>query len=254
MGTDRLWRLRKQGSPSVSEGNEDSSGCLHCPSSATSATTPTRWGGCDVMAHFTAGVGENDDVVRRWCATSSLRSASSWTRRRTPPAQEPRIISSGLLRDGNRRDSDGRRAGHRRKSPQSPKPAPDTYLQHLRHGKVAAVGHLTISGCSTGADSIGISPRSFYGHGTTAPASILSSVASVKRSSGGSRPYTWLPSLRAVAANRLRSSAEHRTPYCLSMPLHIPTKSGKVLRVVATLMTSISGIRSPSIAANVAIR
>ena len=35
------------------------------------------------------------------------------------------------------------------------------------------------------------------------------------------------------------------------MPLHIPTKSGKVLRVVATLMTSISGIRSPSIAANV---
>ena len=84
-----------------------------------------------------------------------------------------------------------------------------------------------------GADSDWNQPPFVYGHETPTPASYSPSVAS-----GG---------LREVHQNT-------GPPYCLSMPLHIPTKSGKVLRVVATLMTSISGIRSPSIAANVAIR
>ena len=44
---------------------------------------------------------------------------------------------------------------------------------------------------------------------------------------------------------------EHYQP---NMPVHMPTKSGSVLRVVSTLRTVTPSMRRPSIAANVAMR
>ena len=51
-----------------------------------------QMGGVDVIT-FTAGVGENDDVVRKMVCDKLARSASSWTKRRTPPVPRNRASS-----------------------------------------------------------------------------------------------------------------------------------------------------------------
>ena len=51
-------------------------------------------GGCDVIT-FTAGVGENDDVVRKMVCDKLAPFGVKLDRGRTPPApREPRIIST----------------------------------------------------------------------------------------------------------------------------------------------------------------
>ncbi|MFR1605579.1 MAG: hypothetical protein ACLSUZ_03220 [Bifidobacterium pseudocatenulatum] len=71
----------------VAEGNEDAKLALdvyvHRIVSYIGNYT-YQMGGVDVIT-FTAGVGENDDVVRKMVCDKLARSASSWTKRRTPP-------------------------------------------------------------------------------------------------------------------------------------------------------------------------
>ena len=82
----------------VSEGNEDAKLALdvyvHRIVSYIGNYT-YQMGGCDVIT-FTAGVGENDDVVRKMVCDKLTPGSLSWTRRRTPPA--PRNRASSPLR------------------------------------------------------------------------------------------------------------------------------------------------------------